>query len=129
MRTSDFYLKHQKRVDQFRSEKCEQLPYSERQFSQLEISACVNFEAEYIDLKEIPMSSLLLLTTLNFEWFNQIFGYTKYTFHAVIFKTSCETLPFRTLLFIFQTDVHKFCTLQNAKINKCLPRCFRKGPF
>ena len=45
---------------------------------------------------------------------------------CLIFKTLlCEILLFRTLLFIFQTNVQKFCT----KINKHLPTCSKKGPF
>ena len=38
-----------------------------------------------------------------------------------------KTLSFSRLFFIFQSNVQKFWTFQKAKINKRLPRCFKKS--
>ena len=50
--------------------------------------------------------------------------------HCFMFKTLLyETLLSRKLLFFFQTNVQKFCTFQNAKTNKYLPKCVKNGNF
>ena len=79
-----------------------------------------------------PMSCSLLLTLLRARDFYMLHFWGNLTYcpqNTVCFKILCETLPFRTLLFIFQTHIQKFCTFQSRQKNKCLPRSFKKGPF
>ena len=47
------------------------------------------------------------------------------TLQPNVFKLTQQRLFF----FIFQTNVQKFFTFQNAKMNKCLSRFFKKWPF
>ena len=82
---------------------------------------------------EVIFISDVLFTNINHYQSSKIlrvtFLVTPETLPSLIFKTLLsETFRFRTL-FIFQTNAQTFCTFENAKTNKYLPRYFEKDPL
>ena len=81
-------------------------------FRNLRFSACVNFDdcqAVRANLKEAPMSCLLILANLSFDSSNLLhvtifWGHPIHCSHCLKFKIICKTLLFKMLLFIFRTN-------------------------
>ena len=106
------------------------------------------FEAQYskgLNSKQLKnRTTLCILKTLNVKIstcqngqylsarsqsnFNSLFGDTQYIAHTASYSKHryLKHYLLKRCCSIFKP---KFCTIRNAKINKCLPRCFKTGAF